>query len=538
MKQEIIQEKMNLTFQKHYKGISQRQYLNHANYSDIRGKHVYFIGIGGVGMSAIAKILIDEGCFVSGSDSECSPVTRNLEKLGAKINARQDGRDINHRTSLVITSAAIRENNPDLIKAKKLGLKIIKYSEFLGSLMKNRCGITVSGTHGKTTTSAMISTILKNEGYEPAFVIGGNVEGIGGSSCLGRGNFFIAEACEYDRTFLRLSPQVGVITNIEEDHLDYYKDIDGITGAFSEFVSLIPEDGLLVVNNDDINIKKVIKSAECRIENYSVIMATNKDLPDYVIQAGRTFIPESSSINKVSEPLADELHKEIYLESDSKWIAVMYYFDKGVSYFRVFNEGKHFGDFYLNMPGLHNVSNALAAITVCSYIGLDKKDIRKALKTFKGVHRRFQTINNKYGITIIDDYAHHPTEIRLTLETAKSIYPSQRLYCVFQPHQHNRTRLLLKEFAKALTLADKIIITDIYAARDSGMERASVSSSDLVQELQEIGGDVKYVKSLSKIINSLSSDVKKDDIILTMGAGNIWKVAHGLKSNLESKYDQ
>ncbi len=252
---------MNLTLQKYYNKMNHKHYPNLIDCSNMQGKCVYFIGIGGVGMSAIAKILIDEGCFVSGSDLECSPITHNLEKLGAKINTNQDGKSVDPYTSLVIISAAIKENNPDLMKAKMLGLKVVKYSEFLGSLMSNKRGIAVSGTHGKTTTGAMISIILKKTGCEPTFVIGGNVEEIGGGSCVGKGNLFVAEACEYDRTFLNLSPQIGVITNIDEDHLDCYKDINGVTNAFSEFASLIPEDGLLVVNSNDENIKEAIKSA-------------------------------------------------------------------------------------------------------------------------------------------------------------------------------------------------------------------------------------------------------------------------------------
>ena len=517
---------MNLISQKHYKEIDQQHYPNPINYSNIQGENVYFIGIGGVGMSAIAKILIEEGYFVSGSDLESSPITHNLEKLGARINTRQDGESIDQSTNLVITSAAISKNNPDLMKAKMLGLKILKYSEFLGSLMENKHGITISGTHGKTTTSSIISTILKKAGYEPTFVIGGNVAEIGGSSCVGKGSFFIAEACEYDKTFLNLSPQIGIITNIDEDHLDYYKDINRITDAFSEFVSLIPEDGLLIINNDDINIRKSINGARCRIEKYSVIKVSEKQ---------GSFKSKSTSHNKVFEPLNDELDDRVYLKSGTNWLAIVNYFDKEMSCFSVFNEGKYFDYFCLKMPGMHNVSNALAAITVCNYIGLDKIVIKKALKSFKGVSRRFQTINCKNEITIIDDYAHHPTEIKLTLETAKLIYPSRRLWCVFQPHQHKRTKFFLKEFAKSLTLADKIIITDIYAARDSDMDRTSVSSLDLIHELLRIGSDVKYKKSFSEIVSSLCMAVKKDDIVLIMGAGDIWKVASNLKISLESK---
>jgi UDP-N-acetylmuramate--alanine ligase len=523
---------MRSVLQGYDEGISSPHYSKLIDYGNDNGKYVYFIGIGGAGMSAIAKILINSGYVVSGSDMEYSPVICELGELGVNVNTKQDGDGLGPDTNLVITSAAINEKNPDLLKARTLGLKVVKYSEFLGSLMKKKCGIAVSGTHGKTTTTAMISTILKKTGHEPTFVIGGNVAEIGGNSNVGNGRHFIAEACEYDRTFLNLTPQIGVITNIEEDHLDYYKDIDGITNAFAAFVSLIPEDGLLIVNDDDINIKKVIKGAKCKIESYSITKASDI-LDDAVFVRTVSGLRADSSMQK---QLYDSCGR-ISFKSNAKWLAVVYYSSKEVNQFSVFREGEFFGNFCLKTPGLHNVSNALAAISVCNYVGLNGENIKKALASFNGVSRRFQTISSNNGITIIDDFAHHPTEIKTTLETARSIYHSQRIWCVFQPHQHNRTKLLLKEFAMALTLADKVIIADIYAARDSETEMATVSSLDLKRELEEIGGDVECIKDVSGIVNTLHLSVKRNDIIMILGAGDIWKVAYGLKSYLENKYD-
>jgi len=531
LKQETLREKMKLIAKEHYQKTDSQNDFNLIDYGSDQGKYVYFIGIGGAGMSAIAKILINEGYIVSGSDMECSPVTYELGELGVRINTKQDGEYLEPDTNLVITSAAINESNPDLKKARSLGLKVVKYSEFLGSLMKRKYGIAISGTHGKTTTTAMISTILQKTGHEPTFVIGGNVTEIGGNSCIGKGSHFVAEACEFDRTFLNLTPQIGVITNIEEDHLDYYKDLDGITEAFTEFVSLIPEDGLLVVNNDDTNIRKVIKGAKCKVESYSI--ATISDVLNKAIPARKRGLQTYSD----EVPIADESYERVNCESDAKWLAVVTYSDKNVSHFSVFKKGEYFADFCLKTPGLHNVSNALAAISVCNYIGLNGKTVKKALASFNGVSRRFQTISSKNGITIIDDFAHHPTAIKATLTTARAIYPSQRIWCVFQPHQHNRTKLLLREFALALTLADKVIIADIYAARDSDREKASVSSLDLKCELQAIGGDVECAKNNSEIINNLRLSVKEDDVIMILGAGDIWKIAHGLKDILESEYD-
>ncbi len=522
---------MRLKSKEYHHATDSQAGFNLIDHSSGHGKYVYFIGIGGAGMSAIAKILINEGYVVSGSDMECSPATHELGKLGVRINTKQDGEYLDSDTNLVIISAAIKESNLDLQKARSLGLKVVKYSEFLGSLMKAKYGIAISGTHGKTTATAMISTILKKTGHEPTFVIGGNVTEIGGNSCLGKGRHFVVEACEFDRTFLNLTPQIGVITNIEEDHLDYYKDLNGITEAFTEFVALIPEDGLLVVNNDDENIKKAIKGARCRVESYSIITAA--DYFNKAVPHRRTGLQTYSK----EDPIDDRSYERVNCETDAKWLAVVTYSDKDVNHFSVFKKGDHFGDFYIKTPGLHNVSNALAAISVCNYIGLNERTVKKALASFDGVNRRFQTISSKNGITIIDDFAHHPTEIKATLETARAIYPSQRIWCVFQPHQHNRTKLLLREFAAALTLADKVIIADIYSARDSDIERASVSSQDLKHELQTMGSDVECIRNISEIIDSLRLSMKRDDVIMILGAGDIWKAAQGLKHNIENEND-
>ena len=520
---------MNLTTQDCYHKSNDQHYQNLFRYNYGQEKCVYFIGIGGVGMSAIARILMYEGYAVSGSDLECTPITHNLKEMGAKINTKQDGESLTHYTNLVITSAAINESNPDLIKARMLGLKIVKYSEFLGSLMKSRRGIAVSGTHGKTTTSAMISTILKKSGHEPTFVVGGDITEMGGGSCVGRGDLFVAEACEYDKTFLNLSPQIGVITNIDEDHLDFYKNIHGITDAFSEFATLIPKDGLLVVYDDDENIKTAIKNVRCQVARYSVVLACDNKQ--------KAFMSDSDYFRLVPGSLANELPGAVYGKTEKRWLAIVQDFDKARTLFSVYNELGFFGSFCLHLPGVHNVKNALAAISVCSHIGLSANVIENAVASFKGVSRRFQTIFDEGGVTVIDDYAHHPTEIRTTLETVKSVYPSQRITCVFQPHQYNRTRFFLREFAASLALADRVIVTDIYAARDSDIDKVSVSSLDLVRELCGTGIDVCYLKKISEIVNSLQRNVKNGDIVMTMGAGDIWKAAYGLKSCLREKYD-
>lgn len=459
------------------------------DYRLLRGHCIYFIGIGGIGMSAVARILLKEGCIVEGSDIQASPLTSTLEKMGAKINTKQDGSFMTSGTNMVVISAAITEDNPDLKTARKLGIKVVKYSQILGSLMKEKCGIAISGTHGKTTTSAMVSTILKTGGLDPTFVIGGEVPDIGGNAYLGKGNLFVAEACEYDRSFLNLTPQIGVITNIEEDHLDYYENIEKIIHAFSDFASQIPKEGLLVISDHDKNTALVAQRAKCRVETYS-------------------------------------------LDNCSDWSAEIMPIKDGINRFKVLKKNKYFDDFLLKIPGSHNVLNALAATAVCTYIGVDKNTIKTALASYSGANRRFQIIGVRNGITIIDDYAHHPTEICVTLKAAREFYPEKRIWCIFQPHQYSRTRHLLKGFVKSFQNADKVIFTEIYAARDNDFEKAAVNSVKLHHEVCAAGIDARYISRLSDITNLLSSSVQTNDVVITMGAGDIWKVAYDLFSKL------
>lgn len=450
-------------------------------------KSVYLIGIGGTGMSALAKLLLTKGYMVSGSDLQPSPATVALEKLGARITNKQDGKWMNPETELVVISASIADDNPDLRAALSSSLKVVKYSQILGSLMKEKKGIAISGTHGKTTTTSMVSTILKHAGMDPSFVIGGIVSEIGGSSCCGKGNFFVAEACEYDRSFLYLSPYIGAITNIEEDHLDYYGNIENIVSAFAEFAASIPEDGLLVVNSRDNNIKKAIEGVRCNIETYST-----------------------------DDPLAN-------------WTATRLGMDNT---FEVFHNGCSFGEFRLRIPGVHNIMNALAAIATCTFAGVEMQSIREGLAIFNGAQRRFQIIGSVNGITVVDDYGHHPTEIRATLRAARERFPDRRIWCVFQPHQYSRTRRLLKDFACAFDDADKVVLTDIYSARDSDEDKAVVNAYTLAKEVHLQGDDVLYVPRADDVADILSCALRPNDVVITMGAGDIWKASYSLISKL------
>lgn len=460
------------------------------NYRPLRGHCVYFIGIGGIGMSAVARILIKEGCVVAGSDTHPSSLTSTLEKMGARINMKQDGSHMPSETDMVVISAAISEDNPDLETARKMGIKIVKYSQILGSLMKEKRGIAISGTHGKTTTSAMISSILKTAGLDPTFVIGGEVPDIGGNAHLGMGDLFVAEACEYDRSFLNMVPQVGVITNIEEDHLDYYENIEKIVNAFGDFTSLISKEGLLVVNNQDKNIAHAMQRANCKVETYS-------------------------------------------LDDTSDWCGKVLFAGNGTNRFSVFRKNTFFDNFTLKIPGCHNVLNALAATAVCTFIGVDKNFIKAALATFSGANRRFQIIGVKNNVTVIDDYAHHPTEIRVTLKAARELNPEKKIWCVFQPHQYSRTRHLLRGFSNSFHDANTVVFADIYAARDSDCEKNAMNSVRLCEETRNAGVDVQYIPQLSGIVDMLSQKVKAGDIVITMGAGDVWKVAYDLVAKLE-----
>lgn len=469
--------------------------------------YLYFIGIGGVGMSSVAMMMKNNGYMVMGSDAAAGPTTRALENIGVKIDFQQDGQWIDRKTDLIVTSAAIPNNNLDLIKAKALGIKVIKYSQLLGLLMRGKEGIAVSGTHGKTTTTAMISAILKGAGLDPACVIGGETSKINDEYSRGKGDLFVAEACEYDRTFLSLSPKIAVITSIDEDHLDYYKDMDMLRLAFAEFAGSVPKNGLIVVNGFDSNIKIAMREVNCNIETYTAdnYKRTCNDNP--------------------SKRFPYSTHNAEPITFRSTWQSTMPVLKDGKNYFRVFYKGDFFGDFYLIVPGIHNVMNALASIAVCHKVAVDKYAIFTALSTFKGVNRRFQIVGNVNGITIVDDYAHHPTAIETTLKTARDVFSGRRIWCLYQPHQYSRTKLLLERFVHSFEHADKIILTEIYSARDSIEDKKAVSSSDIVIKMKRMGKDAEFIPNLSDAADTLCGSLESGDVLIIMGAGDVWKAA-------------
>lgn len=445
-------------------------------------------------MSALAKMLMDGGCSVYGSDVQLTSTIFALQEKGASITLTQDGSWVNSDMALVITSAAVGSDNGDILAARNEGVRVMKYSQALGMLMDSRVGVAVSGTHGKTTTTAMIATIMRAAGLDPSFVIGGEVSALGGSSALGSGEYFVVEACEYDRSFLHLSPDIAVITNIEEEHLDYYHSMDELVGAFCEFASRVSREGLLVVAGDDENVRVAAGHASSRVETYSIGSPAHWTSSQPVIQGGR-------------------------------------------NRFRVFHWGRYFGDFSLRLPGRHNVMNALAAIAVCHHAGVSTEVIQRALSEFAGVKRRFQILSTVGHITVVDDYGHHPTEIRVTLEAAREFFPGRRIWCAFQPHQYSRTRAMLGGLARAFQKADRTVFTDIYPARDSEKDMRSVSSMELLLEARGVGVRALYVPDLGDVAKELSTRLHPGDVVMTMGAGNVWQVGVELITILKDRYN-
>lgn len=461
------------------------------------GKIIHFIGIGGTGMNALASMLADLGHPITGSDFQKTPTTQQLEKSGIKIWYTHKPKHISDTCGLVVYSAAISADNPEITKAHQLGIKIRKYSEMLGLLMQKKQGIAISGSHGKTTISALLSYLLTRAGQDPSYIIGGYVpdltssagrrEGdLTGSAHPGQGDYFIAEACEYDRSFHNLSYKIALINNIEPDHLDYYKDLNEIIEAFHVFAQQISPDGFILVNADNAPALKAVQ-----------------DLPHKIITFG--------------------------LQSSANWQAKNIRMINNQWYFEVWQDNQpRLGGIKINIPGRFNVYNALAVIAISQLIGIDPKIIKPALADFQGVERRFQKVGSINGALVLDDYGHHPTELKAVLETIRITFPDRRIWCVFQPHQASRTKCFLSDFVQVFVSADKVILPDIYFARDSEMAKHEVTSNDLVEKINQAGGQAQYLPHFPEIIAYLKENLGNKDLVITFGAGDVWQVAHGL----------
>ena len=447
-------------------------------------EHVHFIGIGGISMSGLAEILMDEGFTVSGSDAHKSELTEHLEAKGAKIFYGQKAENIIDGIHVVVYTAAVHPDNPEFAAAVEKGLPILTRAELLGQMMKNyQYAVGISGTHGKTTTTSMVTEILLAADADPTISVGGILNSIGGNIRVGGSELFVTEACEYTNSFLSFFPNREVILNIEADHLDFFKDIDDIRHSFRRFAQLLPADGALIINADTLHYQDIIKDLSCKIITYG-------------------------------------------LEHEAQYQATDITYDKyGHASFTVLKDGRKAGSFYLKVPGSHNVSNALAAIALARLLQIPNDVIVKGLGSFTGTDRRFQYKGEVAGVTIVDDYAHHPTEIQATLNAAHN-YPHKKLWCVFQPHTYTRTKALLPEFAQALKLADHVVLADIYAARET--DNLGISSKDLQARIQELGTPCEYFPTFDEIENFLLNNCEAGDLLITMGAGDVVKIGEQL----------
>jgi len=431
---------------------------------------IHFIGIGGIGMSGIAKIAVVRGDVVSGSDqSPCDFPGAALGHAASNVPAGVD---------LVVRSAAIKDDNVEVVEARKRNIPVIKYAEMLGRLTKEKPTIAISGCHGKTTTTSMITYILKRAGFEPSYVCGGVISQLGSNAGPGAGKHLVVEACEYDRSFLNLSPACSVITNIEEDHLDYYKDITEIIGAFRDFAGKCS--GPVIGSLDNPHGASLLAELKGKGESYSI----HKD--------------------------ADWRARNIEV-FDGRWS------------FDLLKGGRPYGRYTLGVAGEHNISNALAAIAACTWAGVGQEILQVALAEFNGAARRFQKLGEKNGALVIDDYGHHPTEVQATLRAAKERYPDRKIWCVFQPHQTSRTKIFMKDFARSFSDASVVLLPEIYEARPSGEKK--VSSADLAQAISENGKAALFLPTFDDVVAFLKEKATPDCLILTMGAGNVDQIA-------------
>ena len=435
-------------------------------------------------MSGLAEILLKEGFTISGSDAKESPLTRHLEEKGARIFYGQRASNIIEGIDLVVYTAAIHPDNPEYACAARKGLPMMSRADLLGQMMKNyQTPIAVSGTHGKTTTTSMATHMLLEGGFDPTVTVGGILPAIGGNLRLGHSGTFITEACEYTNSFLSFFPKISIILNMDADHLDFFKDIDDIRHSFRLFAEKLPQDGTLIINSDTPCYEEIIRDLPCRVITYGLE------------------------------------HPALYTARDITWD------DLGHPTFVCLRDGESMGRFTLKVPGIHNVSNALSVIALGEVLGMDAETIARGLLSFTGTERRFQYKGQVAGVTIIDDYAHHPTEITATLTSAEN-YPHKTTWCVFQPHTYTRTKALLPDFARALTLADHVVLADIYAAREQNT--LGISSRDLQKCILELGTPCEYFPTFDEIENYLLEHCASGDLLITMGAGDVFRIGEKL----------
>jgi UDP-N-acetylmuramate--alanine ligase len=456
----------------------------------LKGRRVHFVGIGGCGMSGLARVAQSLGAICTGTDGAASPITDALNQTGIGVTIRQAADTVPSPCDLLVVSAAIKADHPEVVEAKRRSVPIMKYAQLLGRLMLGRTGVAISGTHGKSTTTAMLAHTLIQTETDPTFIVGATCEQIGGGARAGRPDMLIAEACEYDRSFHNFHPTHGVILNVEEDHLDIYTGIEDIVESFHAFAQRIVDGGSLLIGHESAHRTAITAGLECEIETIGFAPGA-----DWQVVVDR---PPGGGMQQVS------------LKHDGKVVC----------------------QFTCQMPGDHMAYNACVAAVLAHRLGPDWDGIGAALSTFRGLDRRMQVIGTTSdGITVIDDYGHHPTEIDATLRALRSHHRPQdhggRLICVFQPHQHSRTRFLMEQFATSFSQADVVIVPHIYFVRDSEADRRAVSAADLVARLVEQEVDATHIDTFEEIVYHLQGIACPNDMIVVMGAGPVWKVGRG-----------
>lgn len=446
---------------------------------------VHLIGIGGCGMRGAAAILAQGGSRITGSDAQRFDGMGNLVSQGAVVSVGHDADHLPDDTDLVVTSAAVPPRNPELRKARSLGIEVVTYAELVGRLMSVYTGVAVAGTHGKSTTTALTAYMYRLAGLDPSFLVGAESHQLGGGSGVGRGEHFIVESCEYAQSFLHHRPALATVLNIEPEHLDCYGDLEAITEAFASFAANVASDGVIVAHHAGPAVAKAMRSASARVETFG-------------------FEPEAT------------------------WRAIDVSTRRGRYSFKVSREDSVLFQTTASLAGRHNVSNALAATALAWHGGAGIEAIEAAIRTFEGIERRMSLRGTHGGVTVIDDYAHHPTAIAETLGALRSRFEPRRTWVVFQPHQHSRTRLLMDGFASCFSEADVVLVPDIYSVRDSEEERRLTGSSDLVARMHDAGCVARYVPELDEVASHLVEELAEGDLVVTMGAGDVWKVADEL----------
>ena len=455
-------------------------------------QRIHFVGIGGIGMSGVAEVLLNLGYKVSGSDLKSSAITQRLASLGAQVFEGHAAENISG-AEVVVASSAVSPQNPEIVQAHALHIPVIQRAEMLAELMRLKYGIAIAGMHGKTTTTSMVAAVLAGGGLDPTVVVGGRVDAMGSNARLGKSQYLVAEADESDRSFLKLSPILSVVTNIDREHMDCYRNMGDVKRTFLEFMDHVPFYGVVVVCNDDPVLRRLLPQVRRRTVTYGT-----RRQSDFHIRLGETTSEEGSVMSQ----------------------------------FHVRYGKRSLGDFRLHVPGAHNILNATAAIAVGVGLDVEIEQIRSALENFRGVDRRFQLRGKAAGVSVIDDYGHHPTEIRATLAAARQC-GFRRIHLVFQPHRYTRTRDLMEEFATAFKEADSLLILDIYAASEAPIE--GISGETLAGRIQAAGHHARYVSSFADAVEITVAAAREGDMILTLGAGSVGHLGPMILERLDAK---